>query len=106
MEDGLYRVQFQTPIGMGAGVVVLQGGTLRGGDSGMYYVGTYHVDGENLTATVNTNRHTANLQSVFGQDQVEIHLQGKIQNDTATVTGNSAQAPGIAFTAILTKLNA
>jgi cystathionine beta-lyase/cystathionine gamma-synthase len=32
MKDGLYKVQFQTPHDHGAGVVVLSGGKLLGGD--------------------------------------------------------------------------
>ncbi len=33
MQNGLYRVEFRTPLGSGAGVVVLQDDNLRGGDS-------------------------------------------------------------------------
>ena len=40
MKDGLYRVEFQTQRGAGAGVVFLEGGALRGGDSQMFYTGS------------------------------------------------------------------
>jgi hypothetical protein len=45
MQNGLYWVEFRTPLGSGAGVVVLQDGNLRGGDSSMYYFGTYTETG-------------------------------------------------------------
>jgi hypothetical protein len=41
MQTGLYKVNFKTPLGLGAGVVVLENGMIRGGDSSMFYRGTY-----------------------------------------------------------------
>lgn len=39
MEEGLYKVLFQTQLGQGTGVVTVREGRLRGGDSVMYYTG-------------------------------------------------------------------
>lgn len=104
MRDGLYKVEFRTPRGAGAGVVHLVGGKLWGGDSGIYYLGTYSLDGGNFTAEVKTGRHSQNLASVFGVDAVRIHLQGQSAGDSAVLQGTSPDAPGISFQAELARI--
>lgn len=107
MRDGLYKVQFQTPLGWGAGVVFAQGGKLWGGDAGLFYVGTYSQDGDKVTASVKTNRHTQNpgITSVFGRDQVTISLSGTSNGDAAKFNGKAPEAPNVAFTAELTRIS-
>jgi len=106
MKTGLYKVDFRTPLGAGAGVVVIEDGKVRGGDSAIAYFGTYHLEQDNFTATVRTLRHTANPQlvNVFGHDDVEIRLAGKFTGDSADVQGSSPQAPGVTFGARLTRI--
>jgi hypothetical protein len=107
LENGLYRVGFQTPIGAGAGVLFLQDGQLWGGDSTLFYVGQYTVKGDTIEAEVSTNRHTEypGLSSVFGIDQVHISLRGTIKSGLVHVTGSAIEAPGITFTAEITRLS-
>jgi hypothetical protein len=105
LSDGLYKVGFQTPIGAGAGVVYLSGGKMWGGDSSIYYVGTYTQSGNQFNASVATNRHTAGLTSVFGIDRVHISLSGQIDGNSATMQGTAAEAPRVIFQAILTKIS-
>lgn len=45
LPSGLYKIAFETPSGTEYGVAYLQDGKLRGGDSGMAYVGSYSMDG-------------------------------------------------------------
>ena len=106
VRDGLYKVSFETPLGTGDGVVVLEGGKLLGGDSMMYYVGTYSQDGNKFSAEIATNRHSHSqgMQPVFGQDRVNITLQGVTQGDSAQMTGTAAETPGVSFQASLTRL--
>jgi hypothetical protein len=106
MRDGLYRVHFQTPLGYGAGVLHAAGGKLWGGDAGLYYVGSYELNGDNVTATVTTNRHTQHpgVQSVFGRDEVKISLKGVAEGDTAKFKGTAAEAPGVSFAAELKRI--
>ena len=106
LQDGLYKVSFRTPKGTGDGVVVLADGKLRGGDSILYYTGDYSQDGNKFTAKVATNRHshTPGMSPVFGQDRVNIAVQGTIQGDSAQLTGTAAEVPGVTFQASLTKL--
>ncbi|HZR88564.1 MAG TPA: GrlR family regulatory protein [Bradyrhizobium sp.] len=104
MKDGLYAVEFRTPLGSGTGVVTLINGNLSGGDSLMYYTGAYSLEGDAFTAKVKTGRHAhiPGFSSVFGRDQVTINLKGNVTGDTMTATGSSADAPGVTFSAKLT----
>jgi hypothetical protein len=104
LKDGLYKVSFQTPLGAGAGVVVLSGGHMRGGDSAIYYAGTYTQDDNRFSASVATARHSAGLPSVFGIDTAHISLRGSIDGDSATAQGTAVEAPGVTFQVILTRL--
>ncbi|RAI37108.1 GrlR family regulatory protein [Rhodoplanes serenus] len=101
MKDGLYKVQFQTPLGAGTGVIHALAGKLWGGDAGLYYVGTYSQNGDQVSASVSTARHTADpsIVPVFGRDQVTIALIGKTSGDTVQFTGSAPEAPGVGFAA-------
>lgn len=106
-EDGTYVVRFQTPIGSGAGVIYMAGGRARGGDGMMAYTGSYAVTGGRLSADIRATKHTddPDMASVFGVDEVDIHLDGTASGDgTASVRGTSPQAPQLSFTATLTRL--
>lgn len=105
LTDGFYKVQFQTPIGAGGGVVVLSDGKLRGGDSAIAYSGTYSVDGDNFTAQVKTSRHSNGMPSVFGKDSVNITLKGKFSGDHAQCVGTAPEAPGVSLQTILTRIS-
>ncbi|MGA7675125.1 MAG: GrlR family regulatory protein [Rhizomicrobium sp.] len=107
MRDGLYKVHFKTRIGEGAGVIVLSGGHVRGGDSSVYYVGTYEQAGNQFTASVAAKTHTRmpGMGNVFGVDNVDIKLAGTSTGDSANVTGTAAQAPGVQFHAELSRLS-
>ena len=107
LTDGLYKVTFQTPIGTGYGVITLENGTLQGGDSSMYYVGTYVQNGNAFTAAVMAKTHTnvPGMGSVFGVPEVAINLTGTSTDKTASVTGSSPQAPGLGFSATLERLH-
>ncbi|WP_428029542.1 GrlR family regulatory protein [Ancylobacter sp.] len=102
--DGFYKVQFATPLGAGAGVVVLREGTIEGGDSALFYKGTYSLNGNQFTATVSTGRHTHGLDSVFGKDNVTINLHGEVSAGHLRLQGSAPAAPGVPFTAELQKL--
>lgn len=106
LRDGLFKVSFQTPLGTGNGVAVLEGGKLRGGDSMMYYAGPYSQDGDKFSAKIATGRHShvQGMSPVFGQDSVNIAVEGTTQGDSAQMTGTAAEVPGVSFQASLTRL--
>ncbi len=104
--SGLYSVTFGTPLGTGTGVVVLEENILRGGDSIMYYVGNYALNGDDFTAEVETNVHSRlpGMSSVFGIDRAHISLKGKFSGTGGTLSGFAKEAPNLTFSAQLKKL--
>ena len=106
MRNGLYKVEFQTPLGSGSGVVVLHDGRIRGGDSIIYYVGTYTENGNQFSAEVRTDSYAKvpGMTSVFGMDKVNIKLQGASNGDTAALMGKANEVPNVGFQAKLSRL--
>jgi hypothetical protein len=106
MQNGLYKVSFRTPIGAGDGVVYLRDGQLWGGDSSMYYRGSYVVAGDQFSAQVTSDIHSrpAGMESVFGVDHAQISLSGRHTGTAATLSGSSTQAPGVGLTATMSRL--
>jgi hypothetical protein len=104
--NGFYSVAFQTPAGAGTGVVFLQDGILRGGDTMIYYVGDYQLNGDTFSGEVTTNAHAKppGMVSVFGRDNVHISLKGTFSGDDATLTGTAKEVPGVQFSARLKKI--
>jgi hypothetical protein len=105
LTDGFYGVRFKTPRGEGAGVVMLANGKMRGGDSSLAYSGSFAQDGDNFNAKVATSRHAQGLLSVFGVDAVNITLTGKSSGTGANCTGTAAEAPGLTFQAVLSRIS-
>jgi hypothetical protein len=103
MQNGLYAAEFQTPLGVGYGVVMLLNGVLQGGDTMMYYQGNYTVDGGSFKAEVKTGAHAhpPGMTSVFGRDRVTIDLSGTFAGDTLTANGKAAEVPNVNFNAKL-----
>lgn len=106
MREGLYKVEFKTPLGTGAGLMVLVGGRLWGGDPMIAYVGTYVLSGDQFTAEVRTYKHSIvpGMSPVFGRDDVHLSLRGTSSGDTAQMTGTAREAPGLGFLARMMKL--
>lgn len=103
MQNGLYAAEFQTPLGMGNGVVMLLNGVLQGGDSMMYYQGNYSIEGNSFKAEVKTGTHAhpPGMISVFGRDRVTINLSGTFTGDTLTANGKAVEIPTVNFSAKL-----
>ena len=107
MRDGLYRVQIETQLAVGCGVVLLEGGKLRGGDSQFNYVGTYAEAGQQFTARVQADRciRIPGDRSAFGVDCAHIALVGITKGDAAEMNGTATERPGISFRATLTRIS-
>lgn len=92
MLEALWSVTFVVPSSgnYGAGVVVLENGTVRGGDSGYYYVGNFRVKDDTIIAEVSINHYFGAPNNVFGNIQkTQVTLSGKIDYDTFDVSGQS-----------------
>jgi hypothetical protein len=100
IRDGQYAAWFRTSLGEGTGIVQLANGRISGGDSLFTYGGSYEADDDRFTALLTTKkRHAAGPPTVFGLDEVEVKLAGKIKGMRALCTGTAEQAPGMTFEA-------
>jgi hypothetical protein len=81
--------------------VHLAEGRISGGDSFFNYGGTYEIDGDRFTATLTTKRVADGPTTVFGIDEIELKLNGMVRGEIARCAGSSAQAPDVAFEAML-----
>jgi len=104
MRDGLYKAFFETPLGSDFGVVHAVGGKIWGGDSSMFYVGSYVTSGSEVTAHVSTKRHSLGHLSVFWSDSNEVDLKGITQGDTVQFTGRAPRLLNNTFQIILTRI--
>ena|ERR1700690_2670181 len=104
MKNGLYKVSFKTPLGQGNGVVVINNGSIKGGDSMMYYTGTFQLDGNQFTANIHVGKHSdaPGMSSVFGLNDVDVQLQGTATDTSATIQGSAAGVPLVTLQAQLT----
>jgi len=101
LRDGTYTAWFRTLLGQGTATVHLAEGRISGGDSFFNYDGTYEIEGDHFTATLSTKRIADGPTTVFGLDEVELKLNGTFRGVIARCSGRSAQAPDLAFEAML-----
>jgi hypothetical protein len=101
LRDGRYAAWFRTSHGEGTGIVNLANGRISGGDSIFTYDGSYEVDDDRFTAALTTRRHAAGPSTVFGVDEVEVRLTGKVNGTRALCWGTAQQAPNVTFEATL-----
>ena len=103
MKNGLYKVSIKTPLGHGNGVVVIKDGSIRGGDSMMYYTGTFQLAGNQFTANIHASKHSdvAGMFSVLGLNDVNVKLQGTATDTSATLQGSAVGDPQVTLQAQL-----
>jgi hypothetical protein len=106
LQVGTYKVSFSSPIGEGTGVVILDGGKARGGDTMMFYSGHYSEDGSNFRATIRVGKHSnvAGMQSVLGVENGDIVLEGTSAGSSAQCTGWLVTNPGVKLRVALTRI--
>jgi hypothetical protein len=82
LPSGLYKIAFETRAGTDYGVAHLHDGRVRGGDSGMAYVGSYRVEGQLFSAdmSVTQHRHVPGAVSALGLNDVLVQLHGVLDD--------------------------
>ena len=75
--EGMWTVDFETAAGVrNGGVIVLTGGRILGGDSGMYYVGTYSTVGSTMEGEVQITRYMGQPgMTAWGDDAQALKLE-------------------------------
>lgn len=101
--NGLYAINFRTPLGQGDGVVYLTDGKVKGGDSALWYDGSYTLEGVNFMGSIRTGQHAQGF-SVLGNPNATLHFTGVFDGGTAKLTGTSKEAPGVTLTCHLRKV--
>lgn len=104
LPNGLYKVAFETRAGAEYGVAYLQDGKLRGGDSGMAYVGSYTQEGQLFSAevSVSQHRHVPGAVSALGLNNVLVEMHGLVDDSSVIkLRGSSPETGVVRFTARL-----
>ena len=102
MENGLYVTQFRTPLDDASGVIFIDGTSVYGGDSGMYYVGQISGTEKRIEVTLRVRQHDDSKFSVFGDySDFTLTLTGKKKGPNYLFEGRANEAPSLRFEAIL-----
>jgi hypothetical protein len=106
LATGLFKLSIETPTGTDYGVAYMADGKLRGGDSGMAYVGTYRILGDKLTAElcITQHRHVPGVVSALGYNDLTVQLEGVASDYSADVRGTSKDVPSVRFQARLSHI--
>lgn len=101
--EGFWTVQFKGVQGWGTGVVMYIGGRVFGGDSAVYFMGTYSLQGDAVAIQIHVKQQLPGLMNVMGRNEFDLDLAGDLQGDTLKLAGN---IPGtdLRLTCTLTKL--
>jgi hypothetical protein len=94
-KDGTYSAWYKSPLGEGTGTARFANGKLRGRDSILFYDGTYETAGDNLKVVMRSRRHSAGHATIFGVDEFELKLEGKVLGNTVLCSGTADVAPGV-----------
>ncbi len=94
MIEGLWTIEFTSPIGFGTGVMVLTDRRLLGGDAGYYYSGEYTVNDHHIDGKAEIVRFDRNSLSVFGDmDSFTLDFDGEISEDSIVGVASLADQP-------------
>lgn len=94
MKNGLYSIHVRLGdgrTGKGSGVLVFRDGSIRGGDSYLFYLGTYEMRDGLLFGEVVVNQHSPSPDAtpLFGGRQVGIGFTGRPVGDRFQLDGTA-----------------
>ena len=102
MEAGLYITKFRTPLDEAGGVIMVDGDTVSGGDSAMYYRGRITSENDVIEVSLRVRQHDETRISVFGDyDDFKLTLTGRRTGETYVFEGRADRAPSLRFEATL-----
>ncbi|MBI5131235.1 MAG: hypothetical protein HZA66_17480 [Rhodopseudomonas palustris] len=105
---GFYTAAFETARKKAHGVVMLQDGQIRGGDSTFVYVGSYIQDGVTVSGSVRGIRHAnaghPDHVSIFGIDPVEVAFDGVAKDGYVSIEGGARETPSLSLRGLLTRI--
>lgn len=95
VRDGFYKVDFGAALPGAGGVVVVEGGNVRGGDDQYLYSGTVGAAGTSLQANIRVSAYVQSAVSVFNTQGGTFNLAlsgNELQN--GFVLAGAAPVPG------------
>ncbi len=74
----------------------------------MAYNGSYAEKGDTIEVQLDVQTHTPTpgMVSIFGLDQLQLSLSGKISGNSGTLSGTSPNAPGVPLSVSLERFAA
>lgn len=95
--EGLWTTDFFSNYGAGAGVIVFETERIFGGDSSMYYIGSYEVKNGKLTgeARVRVHHRIPGVHSITLVDDFTCKLTAVLSGEAMHMTGEVISPPGI-----------
>jgi hypothetical protein len=108
MIDALWSMTFssnQAPGLKGSGVVVIENGRIRGGDSMFLFIGDVMVQNDTVKARVRVKQYASppNMKSLTGRSDYVGLFQGKIDRNNIRLNGTVEGAPQAKLTVDLTR---
>ena len=106
MIEGLYAGEFETPFGLGTGVLYLADGKVHGGNSALSYIGEYKLEGNSIKLKIHAKRYAPHviIASVFGMDDLTIFIEGVITDTKIKIDGVAEEIPDMQMQGLLTLL--
>ena len=97
MNDGLWIIEFWSPLGLfGRGVMVVDGERVLGGDLGYYYSGQCKFENGRVSGEIDIIRFDPSAVSVFGDiESFTLSLQGKMQGTDFAGQATSEDFPNL-----------
>jgi len=82
--EGLWTASMSAPGEFGGGVIVFETGRVFGGDSSMYYTGSYQAGGGKVTVQVRVRKHhdITGISPFAGIDDALFEIKATIESDT------------------------
>lgn len=105
MLEALWSVEFVSNVqGLGAGVAVLETGRVLGGDSQYFYVGSYKVQNEQISAQLKITHYAGATSSIFGPiKEFNLELVGKPARAWFDLHGHLVENRNLTITIRLTR---
>jgi hypothetical protein len=105
--EGIWSAEFFSSLGgSGTGVVVIDCGQLRGGDSNYFYRGTYNLVGSQLQAQLAVMHYAGPLNNIFGPvGRVNLSIEGGASPQWIMCQGYVTENPSMRISIKLRRLS-
>lgn len=103
MQNGLYKTEYQTPLGDGRGVICARDGRLFGGNSNFAFIGRFETSGDTIAAEVSTVRHNHDptIRPLLLEDVITVKLTGRPIAGGFAFEGGTTGSPSIPFKSVM-----